>query len=230
MITASGAEGINLKNTRYVHLVEPYWHMVRFQQVVGRARRICSHEDLPVELHTIKVFVYLSVLSETQKTNKSYLDLLRIDKSRYSENKTVTTDEYLFESAEKKDNINQTILNAVKSSAIDCKLFNKGSENYLCYNIQGVNNDFLTLPDIAMDEKYSDSGNNGNYREIIQMQLTKITVKGVDYYMNEATKDFYSVDDYKRGIAINDFTNILPLGKLVKKKEEDGFEMEFYKQ
>lgn len=101
MITASGAEGINLKNTRYVHVVEPYWHMVRLQQVVGRARRICSHEDLPKELQTIKVFVYLSVLSETQKTNKSYLDLLRIDRSRFDD-KTVTTDEYLFESAEKK--------------------------------------------------------------------------------------------------------------------------------
>ena len=26
MITSSGAEGINLKNTRFVHIVEPYWH------------------------------------------------------------------------------------------------------------------------------------------------------------------------------------------------------------
>ena len=49
MITSSGAEGINLRNTRFVHVVEPYWHMVRVEQVVGRARRICSHQDLPVE-------------------------------------------------------------------------------------------------------------------------------------------------------------------------------------
>jgi len=26
MITASGAEGIDLKNTRFVHIMEPYWH------------------------------------------------------------------------------------------------------------------------------------------------------------------------------------------------------------
>jgi len=38
MITSSGAEGINLRNTRFVHIVEPYWHMVRPEQVVGRAR------------------------------------------------------------------------------------------------------------------------------------------------------------------------------------------------
>ena len=32
MITASGAEGISLKNVRYVHITEPYWHPVRMQQ------------------------------------------------------------------------------------------------------------------------------------------------------------------------------------------------------
>ena len=37
MITASGAEGISLKNVRYVHITEPYWHPVRMQQVIGRA-------------------------------------------------------------------------------------------------------------------------------------------------------------------------------------------------
>ena len=37
MITSSGAEGISLKNVRYVHITEPYWHPVRNQQVIGRA-------------------------------------------------------------------------------------------------------------------------------------------------------------------------------------------------
>ena len=66
MISASGAEGINLRNVRYVHIVEPYWHPVRIEQVVGRARRICSHQDLPAELRTVNVFLYLTVYSPTQ--------------------------------------------------------------------------------------------------------------------------------------------------------------------
>jgi hypothetical protein len=49
MITSSGAEGISLKNTRFVHIMEPYWHPVREEQVIGRARRICSHIELPEE-------------------------------------------------------------------------------------------------------------------------------------------------------------------------------------
>jgi hypothetical protein len=66
MISASGAEGINLRNVRYVHILEPYWHPVRIEQVVGRARRICSHQDLPAELRTVNVFLYLMVYSEAQ--------------------------------------------------------------------------------------------------------------------------------------------------------------------
>ena len=47
MITAAGAEGISLENVRHVHITEPYWHPVRTEQVIGRARRICSHHNLP---------------------------------------------------------------------------------------------------------------------------------------------------------------------------------------
>ena len=58
MITASGAEGINLKNVRYVHLLEPYWHPVRLAQVIGRARRIRSHDELPPEYRNIETFLF----------------------------------------------------------------------------------------------------------------------------------------------------------------------------
>ena len=64
MITSSGAEGISLKNVRYVHILEPYWHHVRINQVIGRARRICSHSELPKELQTVDVFLYLMVFGD----------------------------------------------------------------------------------------------------------------------------------------------------------------------
>jgi hypothetical protein len=66
MITSSGSEGINLRNTRYVHIMEPYWHPVRSEQVIGRARRICSHKALPPALQTVEVFVYLMIFTESQ--------------------------------------------------------------------------------------------------------------------------------------------------------------------
>jgi hypothetical protein len=115
MITAAGAEGINLRNTRFVHIMEPYWHYVRLEQVIGRARRICSHEDLPEEQRTVKVFVYLSVMSETQKKNENYKELIIHDVSKTNANKPVTTDENLFEISQLKLEINQQFLRVISS-------------------------------------------------------------------------------------------------------------------
>ena len=49
--------------------------MVRLQQVIGRARRTCSHEAFPVELQNIKKFVYLSVFSDRQKKDDKLIEL-----------------------------------------------------------------------------------------------------------------------------------------------------------
>jgi hypothetical protein len=125
MITSSGAEGINLKNTRYVHVVEPYWHMVRVEQVVGRARRICSHQSLPEELRTVEVFLYVTTFSDEQKKDEKNMELRIRDVSRLDKTTPVTTDETLYEIASVKQRINNQILQAVKETAIDCSLYSK---------------------------------------------------------------------------------------------------------
>ncbi len=45
--SSAAAEGINFKNIRYVHIMEPYWNAARIKQTVARARRNNSHADLP---------------------------------------------------------------------------------------------------------------------------------------------------------------------------------------
>ena len=60
-ITQSGAEGLNLKNVRDVHIIEPYWNRVRVDQVIGRARRVGSHLNLPPEQHTVNVYEYHTI-------------------------------------------------------------------------------------------------------------------------------------------------------------------------
>jgi hypothetical protein len=82
MITASGSEGINLRNTRYVHIMEPYWHPVRVEQVVGRARRICSHQGLPKALQTVEVFLYLMTFTPEQIASDASIELKRQDRSK----------------------------------------------------------------------------------------------------------------------------------------------------
>ena len=196
MITASGAEGINLENTRYVHIMEPYWHMTRIDQVVGRARRICSHKNLPEELRTVKVFLYVSVFSEPQIKGKKHIDLMTSDTSRLT-SQPITTDEYLFESAQIKYNLNNQILRSIKESAIDCNLYsqlNKG-ENLVCYGNQYgkvASNDFSAYPQLEHDARMKE---DINIRETT-VKLSKITLNGVQYVYNKQTEELFDMDVY----------------------------------
>ena len=170
MITSSGAEGINLENTRFVHIVEPYWHPVRMEQVIGRARRICSHKNLPVELRNIKVFLYLSTISSQQLEKNIELKVQDDGK---------TTDEYLFEISNTKERINKQILTATKETAMDCSLY-KGS----CYTFGKVmTNDFASVPDIEQENIYRRK-KGGSIMQVL----------GKEYIIHNK-KELYSVDE-----------------------------------
>ena len=45
--SAASAEGINFRNIRHVHIMEPYWNYGRIKQTIARARRNKSHHALP---------------------------------------------------------------------------------------------------------------------------------------------------------------------------------------
>jgi hypothetical protein len=212
MITSSGAEGINLKNTRFVHIVEPYWHNVRLEQVIGRARRICSHEDLPKELRTVKVFLYISTFSETQKNDKQNIEIMIHDLSRIPDKNgkqtSVTTDESLFEIANIKTDINQHILKSIKETSIDCTLY-KTDENLVCYGAsQGKikTNDFLSYPTLEKDL---------GEREDLNVKTTKIKltetkpINGIKYAIDKKTGELYDLEKYKVGQLVN-------VGKMIK--------------
>ena len=63
-ITAAGAEGLSLKAVRGVHIMEPYWNSVRTQQVKGRAVRICSHMDLPLDQQNVEIYTYCTTIPD----------------------------------------------------------------------------------------------------------------------------------------------------------------------
>ena len=64
LVTSAGAEGLDMKNIRQVHVMEPYWHDVRTSQVIGRANRYLSHMDLPEKDRTVDVYRYFSVVGK----------------------------------------------------------------------------------------------------------------------------------------------------------------------
>jgi len=58
IISQTGTEGIDLKNIRQVHILEPWYNMNRIEQVIGRARRNCSHKELPNEKRNVQIFLH----------------------------------------------------------------------------------------------------------------------------------------------------------------------------
>ena len=180
MITASGAEGISLRNTRYVHVVEPYWHPVRMEQVIGRARRICSHEDLPAELRTVDVFLYLMTFSEEQLTSDESIELRLKDKGKLTE-RPLTSDEALYEISNIKSDINGNLLNAIKESAMDCSLHSRADakEPIVCYSFGRPSREkYAYYPALEREEKDVVAKINV---EKITWKAKEVTISGKKY-------------------------------------------------
>ena len=62
LISSAGAEGLDLKRTRQIHVMEPHWNDPKIRQVVGRAIRYRSHFDLPENQKRVDVVHWISTI------------------------------------------------------------------------------------------------------------------------------------------------------------------------
>ncbi|ADO67316.1 putative superfamily II helicase/VV D11-like transcription factor [Cafeteria roenbergensis virus] len=144
LISPAGSEGINLKNTRQVHLMEPYWNEVRIEQIIGRAIRQCSHADLPMNERKVDVYRYKMI----RKNGKQ------------------TTDQEMESISRKKNNLIQSFLEAVREASVDCELFKNHNMMGLEYNCFKFNQENLLEkpigPAFLQDEEFDTKINNGS--------------------------------------------------------------------
>jgi hypothetical protein len=201
MITSSGAEGISLRNVCYVHLMESYWHPVRLNQVIGRARRICSHEDLPEQQRTVDVYLYLMTFTDEQKSGSKSIELKLKDTSKFDKITPVTSDETLDEISTIKQTINNNLLKCVKESAFDCPLYEASSkENLKCYTFGTVPNTTFSFKP-SYENEDSDKVSNIN-RQKISWTGKKLTLADKVFIYNPTNKGVYDYDNYINGIPL----------------------------
>jgi hypothetical protein len=219
MITSAGAEGINLRNTRYVHVMEPYWHPVRIEQVIGRARRICSHNKLPLELQTVKVFIYISVFTQTQLRSDFAGDIMRLDKSPNEPFSPETSDEKLLRTSNIKEAISENILKRVKETSIDCVTYsetNEGKEGLKCLSFNSAKiEEFSYVPNFEEQQQDIDIP-LGQIRRNVEFRM--ITLQDTTQYMLKTdTNELYDPIDVEQA-------NPIPIGKLIliETIDEDG--------
>jgi hypothetical protein len=204
MITSSGSEGINLRNTRYVHIMDPYWHPVRTEQVIGRARRICSHKNLPPELQTVEVFIYLMTFTDEQKNGEESIELKLKDLSKREPKVPLTSDEALYEISTIKEEVNTQLITAIKESAIDCSVYAKKSKEGLKCLTFGEPSKY----------KFSYTPNIENQQDDVITQINKkkiewvgksITIQGIKYVSRKMSNTLYNIYDLNSyNAAIND--------------------------
>ncbi|ADX05863.1 putative helicase conserved C-terminal domain protein [Organic Lake phycodnavirus 1] len=107
IISQTGTEGIDLKNIRQVHILEPWYNMNRIEQVIGRARRNCSHKELPESERNVQIFLHSCSLDE----NIESLDM------------------YLYRICEHKNKIIGKVSRMLKEISVDC-LLNESQKDF----------------------------------------------------------------------------------------------------
>ena len=101
IISVAGAEGLDFKNIRQVHILEPWYNMNLLEQIIGRAIRNCSHKRLPYSQRNVELYLYGTYLTNG--------DIEAIDL-------------YLYRLSEFKAIKIGVVSRALRTSAVDCLL------------------------------------------------------------------------------------------------------------
>ena len=101
IISVAGSEGLDFKNIRQVHILEPWYNMNLLEQIIGRAIRNCSHKRLPYSHRNVELYLY-----GTQLTNAE-IEAIDLYLYRLSEFKAVKIG---------------AVSRVLRTSAVDCLL------------------------------------------------------------------------------------------------------------
>ena len=101
IISKAGSEGLDFRNIRQVHILEPWYNFNRTEQIIGRGVRNLSHCKLPFKERNVEIYLYGSELEDTEEE---------------------ASDLYLYRLAEEKAKKIGVISRLLKQNAIDCKL------------------------------------------------------------------------------------------------------------
>ena len=114
--SASASEGLDFKYIREVHVLDPWHHLNKIEQVIGRGIRYCSHIELKkIEDRNVTVYMYAATLSK--------------DPSKQRE----TADLKIYRDAENKDVNMAKVTYLLKRNSVDCNLnlySNKFTDDY----------------------------------------------------------------------------------------------------
>jgi superfamily II DNA or RNA helicase len=103
LLSKAGAEGLDFKNIRQIHVLEPWYNMNRIEQIIGRGVRNLSHCGLPFEDRNVEIYLHGTELQDEMSEDEA-------------------ADLYVYRLAEKKAIQIGRVTRLMKSIAVDCLL------------------------------------------------------------------------------------------------------------
>jgi hypothetical protein len=199
LISGAVAEGMDLKRVRSVHIMEPYWNYSRLNQVIARAVRYKSHDDMPDKERTVRPYIYLSNYPTTLPEDVKPAEL--------------TTDIDIYGSALKGQAIINEFYNVMIQATFDCTLYNDKFKGRVDCRVCAPSDEPL-----YSDEFEKDMQRETKCRPVGRnvVKLKEVKLDGVKYY--------YSVNDDKIQLFVFDEQ----LGEYVAMKRENPVYGELY--
>ena len=110
LISKAGAEGLDFKNVRQIHIMEPWYNMNRIEQIIGRGVRNLSHCNLPFEERNVEIYLHATLIVNDKRSKEECVDL------------------YIYRMAERKSIKIGNVTRLIKESSVDCILNVKQSD------------------------------------------------------------------------------------------------------
>lgn len=195
LLSGAGAEGLDLKNVRSIHIMEPYWNYGRLMQIMARAIRYLSHEHFEDENdRTVQPYIYLSDYPKDfdfkalhEKINKG--KRVKVDAEK-------TTDVHLYNKSIRTKVLIDRFMAAMVESSIDCSVHIKKSPPDVAAKIKCLMCAPTDMPlfhaDVATDLKMSNPCQSP--------ETTTVKARETEY---DGRKYFYTKGD--DGISVFEF-------------------------
>jgi hypothetical protein len=192
MFSHALAEGVGFHEGRFIIINDYHFTESKIEQVIARMRRRNGHNKLPPQDRTIKAYIMLSVAPST----KSNVE---------------TTDEYLYNKAEKNEEMVNITKHEAKEASVICTAVQKFSKNNIfnCFTCQTKDMRMYNPKNLENDIK-----NNYNPCAAPEEKVAK-------EYLHEGKKYYYVVEDkkfYKQDPKTGDFTEVTPSEQVQLKK------------
>jgi hypothetical protein len=134
LISLAGAEGLDFKFIRQVHVVEPWYNMNRIEQIIGRAVRTCSHKNLDFSDRNVEIYLHGSLMSNRSEE---------------------AADLYVYRVAEVKAITMGRVSRVIKSIAVDC-LLNSEQLNFSQESMRENGNEIIVKQNLSSKESSID--------------------------------------------------------------------------